>query len=159
MMTEMPESSQTPEMMDQEPQDEAPSPAFEPFLPSVEPPKRSRVPIVFAVLGVLVLVGGLVFHGRGADKAEAKNVAVDYTQMTAEKLGEDSSPGAARELVRRFFSGEPAERAGAASVMHSPHSPRLTRNLAMAMALEQQKRAQAMRVNVERNMRMAEQGY
>jgi hypothetical protein len=158
-MTQMPQSSRTSETMNQDDQGEKPAPAFQAFLPSAEPPKRSRLPLVFLGLGVLVLIGGLLFWGGGPDGAEADKPAVDVRQMTAEQLAEVASVPAARELVRRRRHGTPAEQAAAASVMNHPSSARLARNLAIATALEHQNRANEMRVNMERDIRMAEEGY
>jgi len=80
-------------------------------------------------------------------------------KMTAAQLADDASPKAARELVRRMLHGTEAEHVAARAVMNTPSSPRLSRNIAMAMALEQQARADKMRLDVAREVRTAEEGY
>ena len=157
-MTQMPQSDQTSGAMSQDAQGETPAPAFRPYLPSEQPPERSRLPLVFIGLSVLLVIGGLVFWATRPDTAEAERAVVNYRQMTAEQLAENASVSAARELVRRLSHGTAAERAAASSVTNRPRSARLARNLAMAMALKQQKRAYEMRLRVQRNMRMAEEG-
>jgi len=162
--TPMPQSSdapQTPYQAPQAPADqpETAAPVFQAYLPPEAPPGRSRLPLALAVLGGVVLVVGWAFYRGRPDEAEAKPPAIDVASMTAAELAEDAGPAAARELVRRLLEGTPAEHAAAAAVMNTPPSPRLARNLAMAMALAQQKRANEMRVRAARHMRMAEQGY
>jgi len=156
-MTQMPQSSQTSEMVGQDPQGEAPAPAFRPYLPSTEPQKRSRLPLVLVGLSVVLTVGGLAFWSSRPDAAES--AVVDVGRMTPEQLAENASMAAAMELLRRLDQGPPAERAACSRAMNGPRSARLTRNLAMARALQQQKRANEMRLRAEREMRMAEEGY
>ena len=158
-MTQVPQWNETSETTSQEGQDEAPAPAFEAYLPSEEPPKRSRLPLVFLGVGVVVMIGGLIFLGGRSDEPKAKKPKVDVRQMTAEQLAEAASVPAARELIRRRNEGDAAERAAAASVMSHPGSARLARNLTIAMALEQQKRANDMAVSMERDNRMARRGF
>lgn len=156
-MTQMPQSSQTPDMVSQDAEGETPAPAFRPYLPSEEPPSRSRLPWIFLGLSAILILGGLVFwSGR---PAEAESAVVDVSKMTAEQLVKDASMAAARELIRRLDDGTPAERTAASGAMDGRQSARLTRNLAMARALEQQKRANEMKLRMERDRRMAEQGY
>jgi len=161
-MTEMPESSESSETAGQDAQgeeSEKSAPAFEPYLPSEAPQERSRKPLVFLILAVILVIGGLLFWNVEPDEAGGKKPRPDFKKMTAEQLAEDASSSAAVELVRRMFHGTPAEHKAASSVMSRPRSPRLSRNLAMAMALEQQKRAGEMGLRMERDTRMAEEGY
>lgn len=156
-MTQMHQPNQTSEMMSQDSPGDAP-PTFRAYVPAPEPEPHSRRMLVFVGLSVVVIIAGLVFWS-GPDEVEAKPAKADVSTMTAEQLAENSSPRAAKELIRRMYHGTEAERAPAARVINSPQSPRLRRNLAMAMALQMQNRANAMRVRNEREMRMAEQGY
>lgn len=157
-MTQIQEPNETSETVSPEAQGEAPPPVFRPYVHNAAPPKQSRGPLVFVGLSVVVLIGGLAFWSGQPDTAEAESAVVPVSQMTAEQLAEKASPAAARELVRRLLHGTEAEHAGVAAVMNRPRSPRLQRNMAMAMALEQQKRANDMRLRTEREIRMAEQG-
>ena len=158
-MTQIPHPSESPQTTGQDRQAQPTAPSFEPYVPSQEPPRRSRLPLVLGAASVVVLVCGLVFWKSQPDAAEADTKVVDVGQMTVDQLAEDAGPLAARELVRRSLYGAPAESAAASSAMNHPRSPRLARNLAVAMALEQQKRANDMRIRNEREMRMVEQGY
>ncbi len=157
-MTQTPQSDEIPGTVSQDDQGETPPPAFRPYRPP-EPIRRSRKGLVFIGLSVVVVMGGLVFFSGGPDEAEGHKAPVDVRKMTAEQLAKDSSPGAARELVRRLLHGTQAEHIAASNVMNRPRSQRLSRNLAMAMALEQQKRANDMRLRTQREMRLAEEGY
>jgi len=157
-MTQMQGPNEMPEPASPDPQGEAPPPVFRPYVHTPEPTKQSRGPLVFFGLSVVVLIGGLAFWSGTPDQAEAESPAVPVGEMTAEQLAEKATPAAARELVRRMLHGTEAEHAGAAAVMNRPRSARLNRNLAMGMALEQQKRANDMRLRAEREIRMAEYG-
>jgi len=101
----------------------------------------------------------MVFWSGGPDEADAKPAKADVTTVTAAQLAENSSHTAAKELVRRMYYGTDTERAAATRVINGPQSPRLRRNLAMAMALQAQKRANAMHARNMREMRLAEEGY
>jgi len=158
-MTHVPPSSETPQMMGQDPSDEAPAPAFRPFLPEEESPKHSRWPLVVLGLSVVLVIGGLVYRSTRPAEAKAQTPVQDVGSMTSDELAKNASAAAARELVRRMLDGTPAEQAAVSSLMTHPQSPRLARNLAMAMALAQQKRASQMRLQVERNIQMVERGY
>ena len=158
-MTQIPQSSESSQAPSQDRQADTASPEFRPYVPDPEPPERSRLPLILAGVSVALLIFGLVFWKKSPDAAEADTKVLDVSQMTAEQLAEDASAAAARELVRRLLHGAPAERAAASSVMKRPRSPRLMRNLAVAMALAQQKRANDMRLSVERETRMMEEGY
>ena len=158
-MTQMPQSNRTSETMSQGPPGDAPAPVFRPYVPSAEPGGHSRRPLVFMALSVVVGIVGMVFWSGRPDEAEAKNAKADVSKMTPAQLAEDSSPPAAKELVRRMYHGTDAQRAAASHVVNNVRSPRLRRNLAMAMALETQKRANAMRARTQREMQMSEQGY
>ena len=103
--------------------DESPQPVRRPYVHNALPPKGSRGPLIFVALSVLVLIGGMAFWSGSPDHAEAENVAMPVTQMTAEQLAEKASPAAARELVRRLLHGTEAENASAAAVMSRPRSP------------------------------------
>jgi len=156
-MTEKHETDQTPEAVSPGPQPETPPPVFRPFVEAPQP-KQSRGPLLFIGLSVAVLLGGVAFWNNQPDQAEAQPAVVAVNQMTAEQLAKRADPAAARELVRRLFHGTEAEHAGAAAVMNRPRSMRLSRNLAMAMASENQKRASEMKLRVEREIRETEQG-
>ncbi len=146
-------------MAGQDTQDEKSAPVLQAYLPSEAPQERSRMPLVFIILSVVLVIGGLLFWNVEPDEARGKKASPDFGKMTAEQLAGNASMSAATELVRRMFQGTPAERTAASSMMSRPRSARLARNLAMAMALEQKKRADDMRIRMEGNMRMAEEGY
>jgi len=157
-MTQMPQSSGSSGMGEQEPQDQAPAPAFQAYLPSTERPKHSPRMLIVAGAMMLVVIAGLAIWTSGPDDAEAE-APVDVGKMTPEQLVKDASMGAARELLRRQHEGTPAERAAANKAMSGSRSARLTRNLAMAMALRQQNRAHEMNVRMRREMQTAERGH
>jgi len=156
-MTQMPQSNQTSGMTGQDPQDEAPT--FRRYVSSPEPAAHSRRMMIFMGLSIVTIIAGLIFWNGGPDEADAKPAKADVTKMTAEQLAENSSHAAAKELIRRMHHGTDTERDAAVRVVNGPVSPRLRRNLAMAMALQAQKRANAMHARSEREMRLAEQGY
>ena len=158
-MTETPQPNETPEGTGQNTEGEAPAPTFRPYVPVGDPPMRSRLPLILGCLGVVVLIAGLAIWIGAPEEAEAKPAKVSVRKMTAGQLADNAGFDAARELVRRMLHGTPAEHAAASAVMNPPRSPRLARNLAMAMALEQQKRANAMNLRVQREMQRAEEGY
>ena len=154
-----PPPSSVPEPVSQGPEDEAPvGPPFVAILPGPAPARSSRTPLIVFGVCVVALIGGIIFTCTRPDSAEAEPTATPVSAMTAAELGEDASMPAARELVRRMLQGTSAEHAEAARVMNAPRTPRLARNLAMAMALAQQKRANDMRLRNEREIRMYEQG-
>ena len=157
-MTEMPQSNEMPETTGPDAQGDPP-PTFAPYVPPAAPAAPSRRPLIFIGLSVVVVIIGLVFWSGEPDEADAKPVKADVSKMTAQQLAEDSSPRAAKELVRRMYHGTNAERATASSVINHPQSQRLRRNLAMAMAYEMRNRANTMRNRAEREMQMAEEGY
>ena len=158
-MTGIPESNETSEMAGRDAQDEQSAPVFRPYVPSEVPQKRSCISLVLMILSVGLIIGGLLFWKTEPDEAKGKKAPPNFSKMTAEQLAENASMSAAVELVRRAFHGTPAERSAASRVMSRPRSSRLSRNLAMAMALEQKKRAEDRRVSVEREMRRVEEGY
>lgn len=158
-MTQTPDPSQTCETVSQDAEGEATAPAFEAYLPSEAPQERSRLPWVLLGLSAVLIVGGLVYWSTRPDSAEAENTPIDFRKMTVEQLAENASMEAAVELLRRQREGSRAERAAASKAIDRPRSARLTRNLAMAMALQQQNRANQMHVRMERERQMAERGY
>lgn len=157
-MTQTPQSDEISRTVSQDAQRETSPPAFRPYRPP-EPIRRSRKGLILIGLSVVAVIGGMVFFSTGPDEAEGHKAPIDVRKMSAEQLARDSGPGAARELVRRLLHGTQAEHIAASNVMNRPRSQRLSRNLAMAMALEQQKRANDMRLRTQREMRLAEQGY
>jgi hypothetical protein len=167
-MTEITQPDPTPEDPTQDGQDEDPTQdgqdensevTFTPYLPSTEPQEPSRKP--WMILGgcVLLVVGGVLFWPDSTDDAAAADTPPDVRKMTAEQLGQEGSMLAAVELVRRTYEGTPAQRSAAARVMDRPPSTRLRRNLAMAMALRQQKRATDRNARMAREMRGIEEAY
>ena len=117
-----------------------------------------RTPLILmGVAGVPVVVGLIVLGGKG-DAAEDKTRLPAVSGMTVEELPADASLLAARELARRTVTGTPAEQAAASSAITRCTDPRLRRNLAMAMALEQQKKQQQVMRRLEVNRRMVMDG-
>ena len=102
-------------------------------------------------VSVALIVVGLVFFTGGPDDADAKPTVPDFSAMTADELAGNASAVAARELARRMTEGSPAERAAAGSALNRRSSPRLIRNFAMAMALQQQKKASDMNLRIQRD--------
>ena len=161
-MTQVPQpppvGGNVPPPVAQPPDGDEAAPAFVPILPTPTPPKSSRTPLIIFGVCVVALIGGVIISCTRPDAADAEDAAKPVAEKTAEVLAEDASMPAARELVRRMCDGTAAEHAEASRVMTAPRSPRLARNLAMAMALAQQKRANDHRLRVEREMQMIEQG-
>ena len=157
-MTDMPQSDQTSETTGQGSQGEAP-PTFRPYVLPPAPAARSRRSLVCVGLSVVVVIAGLVLCSGEPAPADAENATVHVSKMTARQLADKASLPAAKELVRRMNHGTEAEHAAASAVVNRPQSPRLRRNLVMAMALETQQRAHANRARYEREARMAEEGY
>ena len=91
--------------------------------------------------------------------AEAKKPKPNYATMTADDLAQDASVPAARELSRRMTTGTQAEHMAAAGAIDRWRSARLTRNMAMSMALAAQKKALDGNVRMNRDQRMAREGY
>ncbi|MCG3178944.1 MAG: hypothetical protein BIFFINMI_01274 [Phycisphaerae bacterium] len=119
--------------------------SFSPILfdPPVREP-RGRGFYLFVgcmVLGVLGLVVWVVKPAAGNAKDEAPELSPAQAQkMTARELVEDGGPMAAHELAVRMIQGEPADKAEATDAVRQWGSPRLVRNLAQQLALQQQKR-------------------
>ena len=117
-----------------------------------------RKPLIILGVSVLVVVGGLIFGSGTPKPVQATIPKLDVANMTAEELADNGSFQAARELTRRMTSGTMNDRAAVSIAINARKSMRLGRNLASAMALEQQKRMQNMVRQVEGNRRMAEDG-
>ena len=83
--------------------------------------------------------------GRGPQKIGGAEF-----EVVTDRTGNEQVSAAERWLARRMFHGTGAESAAASSAISTYKSPRLARNLAVAMALEQQKRAQNMAVQTQR---------
>ena len=157
-MTRIPQPSKRPDDVAGRPEGDAPARTFEPILS--DPVSRpSRKPLIFLGLSILVLIGGLIFCSGKPDAAEATSPKLEVGKMTAEELAKDASPSAARELARRMVRGTPGEHAAASGAINCWSSPRLARNMAMAMALEVQKRPQEMVRQMEMNQRMMMEGH
>ena len=142
------------------PGDEAAAQAQSPMMVEMPVTKTSRWPLVVIGAAVGLVVLGLAVHRGGPSKAEAKAKdnapAANYKAMTTQQLMDDAGLPAAMELARRMNEGVPADRAALQGEMTSGRNPRLLRNLATAMALEAQKRQQAMMVNMERQVNESE---
>ena len=158
-MTQTPQSSPAPDTTGRGPEGEAPAPAFKPYLPSEEPEKHSHLPWIIMGLALAVMIGGILFWPSGPDEADADNASLEVGKMTPAQLAKDASMASAVELLRRMHEGTAPEKAACSEAMNRHRSPRLTRNLAMSRALTAQKRANEMRVRMERDTRMAERGY
>ena len=157
-MTQMQQADPMSSQDNPNPADPDSAPSFQPYLADRTPAKPSRaLVIVLCAAAGLMLVGWIVTRG-GPDDAKAKPAKVPMAQRTAEALATDASAAAAQELARRMSEGTPAERAAAAGAIQTHPSARLTRNMAMAMALEAQKRQNAMMVEMQRRMREVEHG-
>lgn len=158
-MTQMSQPSDVPEMGPPAAEDESPPQIFTAIHHEPDPPKPMRKLLIPVGVAVGVIVGGLIFCRGKPDEAEAKKPTPNYATMTADDLAQDASVPAARELTRRMTSGTSAERTAASTAIDRWRSSRLTRNLAMAMALAAQKRALDANVRMSRDQRMASEGY
>lgn len=78
--------------------------------------------------------------------------------MTGQQLAEDAGPSAAHELARRMTAGTSAERMDAVSAVQRHSTPRLTQNLAVAMALQVSNRQAQVQADLERKIRMNREG-
>ena len=128
-----PESSESPES-------EESAPVFTPVLSDPLPESAGRKPLILLGVAIVAIIIGVIFCGGDPDTAKAKPAPLDVANMTAEELAKNASPPAARELARRIAEGTGEEQSAAAAAMRNSPSPRLARNMAMAMALQQQKR-------------------
>lgn len=139
--------------------EEAKQPIFRPYV--CEEPQGRTSPVIWIVLGtgVLLLVGGLVYHSAGPREAAAQPQAVNVKQMTATQLAVDASAEAAYELAHRMSGGNMAERNAAVAAVRDNPSPRLARNMAMALTAEAQKRQAQVMAEMQKNIRMSEEGY
>lgn len=156
-MTQTPQSSEAPETADASSESEAPAPSFTPIHHEPPPAKPLGKLLIPVGVAVVVIVGGLIFC-RGKPKAAEAKSSMDVSTMSAEELAKNASVPAARELARRMSSGTQAERVAASSAINCWRTPRLTRNLAMAMALGAQKRANEMNVRMRRDQQIARDG-
>ena len=157
-MTQTPQGSDAPDTASPSTDGDAPAQSFRPFLDAPAPVKPSRKPLILLGGAVLLVVGGLIFWSGGPDDVEARSAAPNYRTMTAEELAKDAGSMAAMELARRMVNGTPAEQASASSAFNHWPSPRLARNLAMAMAVESQKKQQQRMRELEIQQRMVEYG-
>lgn len=158
-MTQMSQPSDLPEMGQPAAEGETPPQAFTAIHHQPEPPKSMRKLLIPAGVAVAVIVGGLMFSRGNPDEAEAKKPKLSYATMSADDLAKNASMPAVRELTRRMTTGTPAERIAVSSAMNRWPSGRLTRNMAMAMALAAQKKALDSNVRMSRDQRMAREGY
>ncbi len=159
-MTQIPQPGDTPQTTGQIPESEAPAQSFTPYLPGSVPRKLSLKPLIILGAFALVFIVALIFYSGKPDAAEAgaKAPALDVSKMTASELAKNASPQAARELARRMVHGTQAEQAAVSSAIYTWTNPRLARNLAVAMALAQQKRQLEMMRQIERNRQMMMDG-
>jgi len=158
-MTQMSQPNDVPEMGQPAAEGESPPQVFTAIHHEPEPPKSMRKLLIPAGVAVVVIVGGLIFCRGKPDEAEAKKPKPNYATMTADDLAQDASVPAARELSRRMTTGTQAEHMAAAGAIDRWRSARLTRNMAMAMALAAQKKALDGNVRMNRDQRMAREGY
>ena len=150
-MTQITPPNDPPAEPGQPSEGEAPAPTFKPFIRESAPAKPSRKPLIIVAVSVALIVVGLIFFTGGPDDAEAKPAVLDVGALSADELAQNASAVAARELARRMTEGSPAERAAAGSALNRRSSPRLIRNFAMAMALQQQKKANDMNLRIQRD--------
>lgn len=158
-MTQMSQPSDLSDMDLPFAEGESPPPAFTAIHHEPAPPKPMRKLLIPAGVAVGVIVGGLIFCRGNPDEAEAQKPKLNFATMTAEGLAKDASVPAARELTRRMTAGTATERMSASTAIDRWRSTRLTRNMAMAMALAAQKRAHDANVRMGRDQRMATEGY
>ncbi len=116
---------------------------------------------LYYLLGACAVVAvlGLIYTAVKPEKAKAKTepAAPDHQRMTEQELAKDAGVLAARELARRMSGeGNPASQAAAADAIRRFGSPRLARNLSLALAAEQQKRHARMMVQIERETQASE---
>ncbi|KPK83517.1 MAG: hypothetical protein AMJ81_08080 [Phycisphaerae bacterium SM23_33] len=157
-MTQIPQPNEAPDRADAPPDSGGPAQTFQPILYDAAPKKPPRNLLIVVGACVLSAVVGLIFCRGKPHAAQANTPALDVGSMSAQELAESASVPAARELARRMVSGTPAEQAAASSAITCRRSPRLARNLAMAMALEQQKRQQQLMLQMRRHQQMAVEG-
>jgi hypothetical protein len=134
-------------------------PVFQAYRYEEPPGKPSRIVWVVLGLGVLLLAGGVAYKVWGPREAAAQPKALNFKEMTADQLAQDASALAAHELARRMSSGTAAERTAALQTVQDHPSQRLAQNMAMALATEAQKKQTQVMADVQRNVRMAEEGY
>jgi hypothetical protein len=115
------------------------------------------VPIILSAAAVVFIIGWVLTRG-GPEQVKAMPSGLRVRRMTATELASDAGVAAGEELARRMTHGTPSQQAAVASAIHTHRSPRLTRNLAMAMALEAQRKQQGMMTEAERTRRMAMDG-
>ena len=149
-MTQTPQPNEGPAQAPQGSDAEAPAPSFTPIIYEPVSARPSRKLLIFAGVAVVVMALSLVLWPSTPDTAEAEGLPLDVANMTATQLAEDASPAAARELARRMIRGTMEQQKQASLAISQCRSPRLARNLAMAMALENQKKQQQMMLQAER---------
>ncbi len=134
--------------------------SFTPILFDPPAPGASRKGLYFLGGCVALIVLGVLWQLVKPESTEAKSEPPppDYTVMTVDQLVQNASPGAAHELAKRMVNGQPADQAAAAVAIRNCSNPRLARNLAMAIALEQQKKQKQMMQEIERQVEFVE-GY
>jgi len=161
-MTQIPESSDGAQGVQTAGQNGGggPTQQFTPLIVKSGPKPPPHRLYIFLGVCVVVSVVGFIFCAGKPEKAEAKTkpTMLDFRNMTSRELAENASAAAARELARRMFHGTEAERASASSAVNCWSSPRLGRNMAIAMALEQQKKAQELARRMEEERRMMMEG-
>ena len=158
-MTQMSQPNEVPDMEVPGSEEESPPQPFVAIHHEPEPPKPMKKLLIPAGVATVVIIGGLIFCRGNPDEAEAKKPKLNYATMTADQLAQDASMPAARELTRRMTTGTGTERTAASAAIDRWRSSRLTRNLAMAMALAAQKKALDANVRMSRDQRMATEGY
>ena len=159
-MTQMPQPSDTTQPTPSGEEGDTPQRTFRPVVYEQPPDKPSHKPLILLGVSVLLVIGGLIFSGPKADDAQAKSATPDYRSMTADELAKDASVPAAQQLAHRMFNGTQPQKAAVSSAIMQHRRPRLARNMAMAMALEQQKKQQEMmRTMQQRQQEMVEGGW
>ncbi|GAF98136.1 unnamed protein product, partial [marine sediment metagenome] len=156
---QMSQSSDVPEMEQPAAEGETPLQPFTAIHYVPPPPKSMRKLLIPVGIAVVVIAGGLIFCRGKPEEAEAENPKLNYAAMAADDLAKNASVPAARELTRRMTTGTAAERTAASTAIDRWRTGRLTRNMAMAMALAAQKRALDSNVRMGRDRRMARRGY
>ena len=135
----------TPEILPAQPERE-----FSPQVAPATPAAPCRWPLTVMGLSTLLLAGWLIFRSDAPVKPRIEPPPANYSAMTAQQLAQDAGVPAAIELARRIASRNPQEQVAAAQVMADCRNPRLARNLAMAMTLQQQKTRQEIIRQVQR---------
>ncbi len=123
------------------------------YMPPETKSGNSKWLLAVFILGMAVVVAGIVFGGSSPKQADATPMPVDYKTMSSQQLADNAGVEAAQELTKRFMSDDEAVQTAAADAIDRNRTPRLQRNLAMAMAQQQQKLAREQMLRVQKAQR------